>query len=91
MPVMSVATSGKALLVAKKFDCWLERNFWAAAWLMCGVAVLSYITASVYKRMAIAFLELIQIKKQLKVIFPVKTMGFSLESTAEDYVRGSRG
>ncbi|TWB93837.1 amino acid ABC transporter substrate-binding protein (PAAT family) [Synechococcus sp. Ace-Pa] len=80
--VMSVATSGKPAR-RKSLTGWLGR-IWAAAWLMCGVAVLSYITASVTSVMT-----MLSLNNQISNLsdLPGKTIGVFSGSTAEDYVR----
>jgi ABC-type amino acid transport substrate-binding protein len=78
--VMSVAVSGKPPPRAKLFG-WIGR-IWAGLWLICGVAVLAYVTSTVTSVMTtIALIDRISGLSDL----PGKAVGVLTGSTAEDF------
>jgi len=78
--VMSVATSGKPPSRTKLFG-WVGR-IWAALWLVCGVAVLAYVTSTVTSVMTtIALIDRISGLSDL----PGKSIGVLDGSTAEEF------
>lgn len=80
--VMSIATSGR--MSRKNLFGWLGR-IGQALWLACGVAVVSYITASVTSVMtALSLTSQINGLRDL----PGKTVGVFTGSVAEEFVRG---
>lgn len=78
--VMSIATTGKAS--RKNLFGWVGR-IWSALWLVCGVAVVAYITSSVTSVMTAVSLE-----QQIDSLadLPGKTTGVIADSSAEDYL-----
>lgn len=82
--VMSIATSGKAPARKNLFG-WLGR-IWQAVWLVCGIAVLAYVTSSVTSVMTTLSLTN-QITNEGDL--PGKTVGVFAGSVAEDYARES--
>lgn len=82
--VMSVASSGRTgPSRQKELSGWLGR-IWAAVWLMCGIAVLSYITASVTSVMTT-----LSLNNQIRSLedLPGRTIGVFSGSTAEEFAR----
>jgi ABC-type amino acid transport substrate-binding protein len=81
--VMSIATSGRA--ARKNLFGWLGR-IWQGLWLICGVAVLAYVTSSVTSVMTILALT-----NQIHNLgdLPGKTVGVFTGSIAEDFARES--
>jgi len=78
--VMSVAVSGKPPSRTKLFG-WVGR-IWAGLWLVCGVAVLAYVTSTVTSVMTtIALTDRISGVSDL----PGKTVGVMTGSTAEEF------
>ena len=81
--VMSVATSGKPPSRAKLFG-WIGR-VWSALWLVCGVAVIAYFTASITSVMTtLSITDRIAGLSDL----PGKTVGVLTGSTSEEFARG---
>jgi polar amino acid transport system substrate-binding protein len=80
---MSVATSGRA--ARKNLFGWVGR-IWQALWLVCGVAVLAYITSSVTSVMTTLALT-----NQINSLadLPGKTVGVFTGSVAEEFARES--
>ncbi|MBZ8135186.1 transporter substrate-binding domain-containing protein [Afifella sp. IM 167] len=80
--VMSIATSGRAS-ISKNYFGWLGR-IWAALWLVCGVAVVAYLTSSVTSVMTT-----ISLNNQIDSLadLPGRRVGVSEGTVAEDYVR----
>ncbi|MCR4268034.1 transporter substrate-binding domain-containing protein [Nitratireductor sp. ZSWI3] len=78
--VMSVATSGKT--ARKNLFGWKGR-VWSALWMVCGVAVVAYITSSVTSVMTAVSIE--QGINSLADL-PGRTPGVFTGSTAEDYL-----
>lgn len=78
--VMSVATSGKT--ARKNLFGWKGR-IWSALWMVCGVAVVAYLTSSVTSVMTAVSIE--QGIDSLADL-PGKTSGVFTGSTAEDYL-----
>lgn len=81
--VMSVATSGRA--PRKNLFGWAGR-IWQALWLVCGVAVLAYITSTVTSVMTT-----LSLTNQINSLadLPGKTVGVFTGSVAEDFARGA--
>lgn len=79
--VMSIATSGR--VERKNLFGWIGR-IWGGLWLVCGVAVVSYITASVTSVMTSLTLT-----SQINGVrdLPGKTVGVFSGSVAEEFVR----
>jgi polar amino acid transport system substrate-binding protein len=80
--VMSVATSGR-IPSRKNLFGWIGR-IWQAAWLVCGIAVLAYVTSSVTSVMTT--LSLTHAINGLQDL-PGKTVGVFEGSVAEGFVR----
>ena len=82
--VMSVATSGRPASRTNLFG-WFGR-IWSAVWLVCGIAVLSYVTASVTSVMTT-----LSLTNQINSLSDLsgKTVGVFTGSTAEDFARAS--
>lgn len=79
--VMSIATSGNAQ--RKNLFGWVGK-IWAGIWLVCGVAVVSFITASITSVMtSLALTTQINGLRDL----PGKTVGVLAGSVAEEYIR----
>ncbi|WP_231758852.1 transporter substrate-binding domain-containing protein [Microbulbifer elongatus] len=79
--VMSIATSGNAQ--RKNLFGWVGK-IWAGIWLVCGVAVVSFITASITSVMtSLALTSQINGLRDL----PGKTVGVLAGSVAEEYIR----
>lgn len=78
--VMSVATSGRT--VRKNLFGWMGR-VWAAVWMVCGVAVIAYVTSSVTSVMTTVSLE-----RGIHSLadLPGKTAGVFTGSVAEGYL-----
>ncbi|WP_367716364.1 transporter substrate-binding domain-containing protein [Nitratireductor sp. GISD-1A_MAKvit] len=78
--VMSIATTGKAS--RKNLFGWVGR-IWSALWLVCGVAVVAYITSSVTSVMTA-----VSIEQQINSLADLtdKTTGVIADSSAEDYL-----
>lgn len=78
--VMSVATSGKAPARKNLFG-WVGR-IWQGLWLVCGIAVLAYLTSSVTSVMTT-----LSISNQINSVadLPGKTVGVFTGSVAEEY------
>lgn len=82
--VMSVATTGRTPARRNLFG-WLGR-IWSALWLVCGIAVLAYVTSSVTSVMTtLSLTNQIHGPGDL----PGKTVGVFAGSTAEDFARDS--
>lgn len=83
--VMSVATSGKSPARKNLFG-WVGR-VWQGLWLVCGIAVLAYITSSVTSVMTT-----LSLTNQVNSVadLPGKTVGVFTGSVAEEYVQGNR-
>ncbi|MCW8126428.1 transporter substrate-binding domain-containing protein [Microbulbifer halophilus] len=79
--VMSIATSGQ--MMRKNLFGWIGR-IWEGLWLVCGVAVVSYITASVTSVMTS-----ISLTSQINGLrdLPGKTVGVFSGSVAEEFVQ----
>jgi polar amino acid transport system substrate-binding protein len=82
--VMSIATSGKSPSRKNLFG-WVGR-IWQALWLVCGIAVLAYITSSVTSVMTT-----LSLSNQVNGLADLrgKTVGVFSGSVAEEYARGS--
>lgn len=80
--VMSVATSGK-MPSRKNLFGWIGR-MWQALWLVCGIAVLAYVTSSVTSVMTT-----LSLTSQINSIedLPGKRVGVFTGSVAEEFVR----
>ena len=80
--VMSVATSGRPAARKNLFG-WVGR-IWAAFWLICGIAVVSYVTASVASVMTT-----LSLTNQIRNVddLPGQLIGVAAGSTAEDFAR----
>jgi len=80
--VMSIATSGRPPGRKNLFG-WLGR-IWAAFWLICGIAVFSYITASITSVMTT-----LSLSNQIRNVddLPGQLIGVATGSTAEDFAR----
>jgi polar amino acid transport system substrate-binding protein len=81
--VMSVATSGRA--ARKNLFGWVGR-IWQALWLVCGVAVLAYITSTVTSVMTT-----LSLTNQIHSLadLPGKTVGVFTGSVAEEFAQTS--
>lgn len=81
--VMSVATSGRA--ARKNLFGWVGR-IWQALWLVCGVAVLAYVTSTVTSVMTT-----LSLTSQIHSLadLPGKTVGVFTGSVAEEFARNS--
>jgi ABC-type amino acid transport substrate-binding protein len=81
--VMSIATSGRA--ARKNLFGWVGR-IWQALWLVCGGAVLAYITSSVTSVMTT-----LSLTNQINGLadLPGRTVGVFTGSVAEDFARDS--
>jgi ABC-type amino acid transport substrate-binding protein len=81
--VMSVATTGR--MSRKNLFGWVGR-IWSALWLVCGVAVLAYVTSTVTSVMTtIALTNQIRNASDL----PGKTIGVLAGGTAEEYAEAN--
>jgi ABC-type amino acid transport substrate-binding protein len=82
--VMSVATSGRPPSRKNLFG-WIGR-IWQGLWLVCGVAVLAYVTSSVTSVMTT-----LSLTNQINSVadLPGKTIGVFTGSVAEDFARRS--
>jgi len=80
--VMSVATSGKAPARKNLFG-WAGR-FWQGLWLVCGIAVLAYLTSSVTSVMTT-----LSLTNQINSVadLPGRVVGVQPGSVSEDYAR----
>ncbi|MFU0505817.1 transporter substrate-binding domain-containing protein [Pseudaminobacter sp. NGMCC 1.201702] len=81
--VMSVATSGKAS--RKNLFGWAGR-IWQGLWMICGVAVIAYITSSVTSVMTAA-----QVANQINSVadLPGKLVGVHAGSVSEEFMKAS--
>jgi polar amino acid transport system substrate-binding protein len=81
--VMSVATSGR--LARKNLFGWIGR-IWQGLWLVCGIAVLAYVTSTVTSVMTT-----LSLTNQIHSLadLPGKTVGVFTGSVAEDFARSS--
>ncbi|MGH6913548.1 MAG: transporter substrate-binding domain-containing protein, partial [Geminicoccales bacterium] len=81
--VMSIAVSGRA--ARKNLFGWLGR-IWQALWLLCGVAVLAYVTSTVTSVMTT-----LSLTNQIHGLADLsgKTVGVFTGSVAEDFARES--
>jgi polar amino acid transport system substrate-binding protein len=81
--VMSIATSGRA--ARKNLFGWAGR-IWQALWLVCGVAVLAYITSTVTSVMTT-----LSLANQINSLadLPSRTVGVFTGSVAEEFARDS--
>ena len=79
--VMSIATSGRA--ARKNLFGWIGR-IWQALWLVCGVAVLAYVTSTVTSVMTT-----LSLTNQINGLadLPGKTVGVFTGSVAEEFAR----
>lgn len=82
--VMSIATSGKAPARKNLFG-WIGR-LWQGVWLICGIAVLAYVTSSVTSVMTT-----LSLTNQINGLsdLPGKTIGVAEGSTAEEFAQSS--
>jgi polar amino acid transport system substrate-binding protein len=82
--VMSIATSGKSPSRKNLFG-WIGR-IWQALWLVCGIAVLAYVTSSVTSVMTT-----LSLTNRINGLadLPGKTVGVFSGSVAEEYARAS--
>ncbi|WP_084174777.1 transporter substrate-binding domain-containing protein [Afifella pfennigii] len=82
--VMSIATSGKAP-IRKNYFGWLGR-IWAAIWLLCGVAVVAYVTSTITSVMTT-----ITLNNQIDGLadLPGKRVAVAEGSVAEDFARAN--
>ncbi|WP_074896977.1 transporter substrate-binding domain-containing protein [Nitratireductor indicus] len=80
--VMSVATSGKPPARKNLFG-WIGR-FWQGLWLVCGIAVLAYVTSSVTSVMTT-----LSLTNQINSVadLPGRLIGVQPGSVSEDYAR----
>ncbi|WP_244423596.1 transporter substrate-binding domain-containing protein [Nitratireductor pacificus] len=80
--VMSVATSGKPPARKNLFG-WMGR-FWQGLWLVCGIAVLAYVTSSVTSVMTT-----LSLTNQINSVadLPGRVIGVQPGSVSEDYAR----
>ncbi len=80
--VMSVATSGKPPARRNLFG-WLGR-FWQGLWLVCGIAVLAYVTSSVTSVMTT-----LSLTNQINTVadLPGRPVGVQPGSVSEEYAR----
>ena len=80
--VMSVATSGKPPARKNLFG-WIGR-FWQGLWLVCGIAVLAYVTSSVTSVMTT-----LSLTSQINSVadLPGRLVGVQPGSVSEDYAR----
>ncbi|MGN6146110.1 MAG: transporter substrate-binding domain-containing protein [Mesorhizobium sp.] len=80
--VMSVATSGKSPARRNLFG-WAGR-FWQGLWLVCGIAVLAYLTSSVTSVMTT-----LSLANQINTVadLPGRTVGVQPGSVSDDYAR----
>nr|WP_244404089.1 transporter substrate-binding domain-containing protein [Pelagibacterium halotolerans] len=80
--VMSVATSGKPPARKNLFG-WMGR-FWQGLWLVCGIAVLAYLTSSVTSVMTT-----LSLNNQINTVadLPGRPVGVQPGSVSEDYAR----
>ncbi|WP_196257776.1 transporter substrate-binding domain-containing protein [Pelagibacterium limicola] len=80
--VMSVATSGKSPARKNLFG-WIGR-IWQGLWLVCGIAVLAYVTSSITSVMTI-----LSLSNQINSVadLPGRTVGVQPGSVSEDFAR----